>query len=701
MKKFPWAFVALFALFYATAPQASNGSGDIQAGSGGSAANSNYAWYAMTCGVANTTSGNSNTATYAQTANVANFALGGNVTYAANANQCSFAVAAGNASGAQNANLCGAANTATFATTSGVSNSTSGNANTATYAQSANICAIAQGGNVNYAQSAGSAAQAANATFATSAGSSQTALQCGNANTAAQAANANFATVAGSSTGNAATATQCGNANTATYSLNSNLAVYSQNANLCTYSSNSNVAMYATSAVTANSATSCTNATSASSATNVTSGGNVATNQVVASLVSSPQFTTANNVLYMGPAGSPNALAIASYADSAFSTTEIGLMVPARVNANAANFNSGIMAFGAFDANHAGLVGQAPNAAAATGFTGGSLLLRTGDDGSVNAPYMQAGAYYVPAAGPYHAQNGGTAANPVFQMCNTVVAGAYTQCNGIHSSTGSGLLYLDANSTTVATLGGATNSAAFAGPLSANNITGNQNVSVAGQILLPNSGGGNSSSIYFGPRDATGVQIFRLTTGIIGFSLGDASGNAQVYASSFKSLNQGTAAAPQIAYSNAAGYGIHWDSTHIYLDANSAITASFDSTGTLSGTKRLVVSKTGAYTLVTTSGSSDSAKGFNNIGATATVPFTVPACTAANMGFNARFNAANATSGVGFSVTTTGTDTIVLAGVTGTNKTTLTTTTQGSVVDLECETPGLWTGLYSGTFTSN
>ena len=419
--------------------------------------------------------------------------------------------------------------------------------------------------------------------------------------------------------GNATYAANAGNANTANYATNAG------NANTANFATN------AGNAATATSATSATSATTSGSTQNVTSGGNVVTSNVTAATACfSPQYTTANNTLYMGPTGNPNAFAVASYPDTAFSTTEIGVLVPARVNANGANFNSGALAFGGFDDNHAGLVGQAPNAGNAAGFQGGSLILRTGNGGSTNTPYLQASAYYAPGSGPYHAQNGGTAASPVFQMCSTVTAGVYTNCSGIHASTGSGILYLDAGGTTVQTLDGPSLTTTLAGPLVTPNVTANQNVTIStGQLFLPNSGGGNSSSIYFGPRTAAGVQIFRITNGILGFSLGDNSGNAQLNASRFQSLNQGNPTSPQIAYSNAPGYGLHWDSTHFYVDAGSAIATAWDSTGAMYGQKTSTVSKTANYTLVSPL---DNGVHFDNTGATGAITLTLITPTAGQNG---------------------------------------------------------------------
>lgn len=119
----------------------------------------------------------------------------------------------------------------------------------------------------------------------------------------------------------------------------------------------------------------------------------------------------------------------------------------------------------------------------------------------------------------------------------------------------------------------------------------------------------------------------------------------------------------------------------------------------VSGAQHTPVTKTSAYTLVTTVGSSDSDKSFNNNGAGSSVAFSLPNCVTATFGYHARFYNTNTN---GFTLAATnGTDTITVAGAVQTSSTLITTVVKGSSIDAECTVAGAWYTRYSGTFTSN
>lgn len=172
-------------------------------------------------------------------------------------------------------------------------------------------------------------------------------------------------------------------------------------------------------------------------------------------------------------------------------------------------------------------------------------------------------------------------------------------------------------------------------------------------------------------------------------------GSSRIVASSSNpGLPQGSIAFP------AAGTG-----TMALYPATGTLTGpGFSLAGSISGGSHQVVSKTGAYTLVATTNSAagDSDKTFTNAGAVASVPFALFACTSSTLGQHARFMDVNSSAGVGFTVTSNGADTIIIGGVTGTTKTVITTTLDGSTLELECAVAGTWFPVAAvGTFASN
>jgi len=204
-------------------------------------------------------------------------------------------------------------------------------------------------------------------------------------------------------------------------------------------------------------------------------------------------FTTSDvvsngNTLYMGVSGDPDAVAISQYVESGvYGETEYGLMVPARIGTDPANFNSGILAFGGIDANHMGLIGSAANPNGVTGFTGGTISLRNGDNSFTSASGFSSDFFYSGHAGPFHANNGGSATSPVFQICNQLNANsnAYINCSGMHA--GGNFLYLDSNGTIAVTID-TNQKATFSG-----NVAMNQNLTVAGSLTIT---GAQTSATY-------------------------------------------------------------------------------------------------------------------------------------------------------------------------------------------------------------